>query len=101
MTMSAIAPILLFSLPQTRGKPWAITWGAVLSVAGFILHRADVGGISHMAVTGEAYVPALSELAISLGVVSLMAVIFLFFVEHLQVWEDQTRGRGPLHQAGF
>jgi len=89
ITMSTIAPILLFSLPQTRGRPWAIGWGAVLTVAGFILHRADVGGISHIAVTGEAYVPALSEVAISLGVVSLMGVIFLFFVEHLQVWEEK------------
>jgi hypothetical protein len=87
--MSTVAPVLLFSLPQTRGRRWAVSWGAVLTVAGFILHRANVGGISHMAVTGEAYVPALSEVAISLGVVSLMGLIFLFFVEHLNVWEEK------------
>jgi Ni/Fe-hydrogenase subunit HybB-like protein len=101
ITMSAVAPILLFSLPHSRGRPWAISWGAVLIVAGFILHRADVGGISHMAVTGEAYVPALSELAISLGVVSLMAVIFLFFVEHLHVWEEKPAAGGTFTKPAF
>ncbi len=91
LAMSAIVPILLFSLPRLHGKHWAITWGVFLTVAGFILHRADVGGISHIAVTGEAYVPALSELSISLGVVSILGLIFLFFVEHLQVWEEKPQ----------
>jgi Ni/Fe-hydrogenase subunit HybB-like protein len=87
--MSAIVPILLFTWPGVRGRGWAIGWGAGLSVAGFILHRADVGGISHVAITGQRYVPALSELAISLGVVATMALIFLFFVERLHVWEER------------
>jgi len=89
LSLSAIAPGLLFSLPGTRGRSWAISWGAFMVVAGFILHRADVGGISHMAVTGEIYVPALSELAISVGIVAGMGLIFLFFVENLRVWETQ------------
>lgn len=89
LLMSAIAPALLFSLPRTRGTPWAISWGVFLTVAGFILHRADVGGISHIAVTGETYIPALSELSVSLGVVSGLGLVFLFFVEHLQVWKEK------------
>ncbi len=93
IVMSAAAPILLFSLPRTRGTRWAITWGAFLTVAGFILHRADVGGISHVAVTGEAYLPALSELAVSLGVVSGLGLVFLFFVENLQVWHEKPETR--------
>jgi len=101
IAMSAVAPILLFSLPQTRGGPWAIGWGAVLTVAGFILHRANVGGISHIAVTGETYVPALSEVAVSLGVVSLMGVIFLFFVERLQVWEEKPATGDHFTQTAY
>ncbi len=88
IAMSAVIPILLFTLPGTRNQNWAVGWGALLVVSGFVLHRADVGGISHIAVTGEAYVPALTELATSLGIVAGLALVFLFFVEKLQVWEE-------------
>ena len=88
VSMAAILPILLFSLPTFAGKRWAIGSGAFLSCAGFILHRADVGGISHIFVTGEKYVPALSELLISVGIVSGLGLIFLFFIEKLNVWEE-------------
>jgi len=88
LAMSAVIPILLFTLPRCRGQQWAVGWGALLVVAGFILHRADVGGISHLAVTGEAYVPALTELVVSLGIVAGLALVFLLFVEKLRIWEE-------------
>jgi len=88
LAMSVVIPVLLLTLPRTRGQHWAIGWSALLVVAGFVLHRADVGGISHMAVTGEAYVPALTEIVTSLGIVAGLALIFLFFVEKLQIWEE-------------
>ena len=94
--MSTIAPILLFSLPRLRGEHWAMGWGALLTVAGFILHRANVGGISHIAITGDAYVPALSEVIVSMGVVSGLGLVFLFFVEHLNVWEERPETADPL-----
>lgn len=87
--MSAGVPILLFTHPRTRGTSWAVGWGALLTVSGFIFHRANVGGISHIAVTGEAYVPALSELVISVGIVSGLGLVFLFFVENLKVWHEK------------
>jgi Ni/Fe-hydrogenase subunit HybB-like protein len=89
MLLSAIMPAVLFRLPERDGGHWAIRWGAVLSVAGFVLHRANVGGISHIVITGEAYVPALTELFISLGIVAGLGLIFLFFVENLKVWEER------------
>ncbi len=88
ITMAAVLPILLFALPTFAGKRWAIGSGAFLVVAGFILNRADVGGISHVAITGQKYLPALSELAISLGIVAGLGLIFLFFIENLNVWEE-------------
>jgi hypothetical protein len=50
-----------------------------------------VGGISHIAVTGQLYVPAPTEVAVSLGIVSGLGLIFLFFVENLKVWEEPPR----------
>jgi Ni/Fe-hydrogenase subunit HybB-like protein len=89
MLLSAIVPAVLFRLPERHGDRWAVRWGAFLTVAGFVLHRANVGGISHIAITGEAYLPAVTELFISLGIVAGLSLIFLFFVERLNVWEER------------
>ena len=88
MTLSTIAPVALF-LQSGRGNGrWATAWGAFLMLSGFVLHRADVGGISHIAITGQVYVPAPTEVAVSLGIISGLGLIFLFFVENLKVWEE-------------
>jgi Ni/Fe-hydrogenase subunit HybB-like protein len=88
IAMSALIPILLFTLPPARGQSWAVATGAIFGVAGFILHRADVGGIAHIPITGQPYLPALTEIVISLGLVAAMTLIFLFFVERFPVWEE-------------
>jgi Ni/Fe-hydrogenase subunit HybB-like protein len=86
--LSALVPMALFSLPGLRGRPAAITFGAASGVVGFVLHRVDVGGLSHVSFTGQGYLPALTEVVVSVGLVSAMALIFLFFVERFPVWED-------------
>jgi len=88
MLLSTILPVALFLRSRAGDGRWAIAWGSFLMLAGFVLHRADVGGISHIAVTGQVYVPALTEVAVSLGIVSGLGLIFLFFVENLKVWEE-------------
>jgi Ni/Fe-hydrogenase subunit HybB-like protein len=88
MLLSTIAPAALFLRSRTGDGRWAIAWGSFLMLAGFVLNRADVGGISHIAITGQVYIPAPTEVAVSLGVVSGLGLIFLFFVENLKVWED-------------
>ncbi|MGD8897969.1 MAG: Ni/Fe-hydrogenase cytochrome b subunit, partial [Acidobacteriota bacterium] len=80
MGMSTLAPVALFLRARKSDGHWAIAWGSFLMTAGFVLHRADVGGISHIAVTGQVYVPAPTEVAVSLGIVSGLGLIFLFFV---------------------
>jgi Ni/Fe-hydrogenase subunit HybB-like protein len=89
LLMSAVIPLLLFTLPSMRKRPGLLATGALLSVGGFILHRADVGGIAHIPVTGQSYLPSLNEVIVSLGVVSTLALIFLFLLERFPVWEEQ------------
>jgi Ni/Fe-hydrogenase subunit HybB-like protein len=88
IAMSVVIPLFLFNLPSLSEKTWPLVVGAFSGVGGFVLHRADVGGIVHMATTGETYVPALTEILVSVGLVSAMALIFLFFVERFPVWEE-------------
>jgi Ni/Fe-hydrogenase subunit HybB-like protein len=89
--ISAVIPILLFTVRSARGQTWAITTGSIAGVAGIILHRANVGGIAHIPATGEAYLPAITEILVSVGLVAGMALVFLFFVERLPVWEEAPK----------
>ncbi len=97
--LSVVAPILLFNLPSLRGNRKALGTGAFLVVVGFVINRATVAGIAHIARTGVGYFPSLTEILVSLGIVALMALVFLFFVEHLRVWEDPPEYSGHFHPA--
>lgn len=97
--VGVVVPVTLFNLPSLRGSRRAIGTGASLVVVGFILHRATVAGISHIARTGQGYIPSLAEIFTSLGIVSLMALLFLFFVEHLHVWEQPPTPAGHFRPA--
>jgi Ni/Fe-hydrogenase subunit HybB-like protein len=88
LAASAVVPLLLFTMAGQRGGRWAVAAGAGLGVCGFVLHRATVGGISHIPVTGVSYAPAITELTVSVGLVAGMALLFLLAVERLPVWED-------------
>ncbi len=89
--ISALIPIVLFTNKYTRGRLGWISLGAVFGVAGFVLNRLNVGGIA-MAGTAEGfYFPAWTEFAISGGVVSAAALVFLYAIEHFNVWEYPPR----------
>jgi Ni/Fe-hydrogenase subunit HybB-like protein len=85
----AIVPLVLFSLPKIRHSregQWTI---ASLGVFGVVFNRLDTGGLAHLRPAGGFYVPSWSEVAISIGIVSAAALLFLFIVEHFRVWEER------------
>jgi Ni/Fe-hydrogenase subunit HybB-like protein len=87
ITLMAIAPAVLLSLPEvrrTRAGQWT---AAALGVTGVVLNRIDVGGLVHLRRGNSFYLPAWTEFAISAGVVSAAALTFLFMVERFRVWE--------------
>lgn len=91
MALSAVVPIILFSVPRSRSSLPGIGFGAAFVVLGVVLNRLSVGGIATLTATGSRYVPSLMELTISAGVVSGAALAFLFFVEHFKVYGEEIR----------
>jgi hypothetical protein len=88
LLISTVIPILIFTLPSLRERQGLVGAGAMLAVVGFVMHRVDVGGLAQLPLTGDAYLPALCELTVSLGIVAGMALVFFFLVERLPVWEE-------------
>jgi len=88
--ISTIIPMILFSLNSIRKHKTGLLISAVMVVAGFILHRIDVGIVSSFQAAGEFYFPSLIEILTSLGLVSIAVLVFLFFVENFSVYQTES-----------
>ncbi len=89
ISVMAIVPVILFSVPRvrrTRGGQWA---AASLGVFGVVLNRIDVGGLAHLTRGNPIYLPAWTEVAVSAGVLAAAVLAFLFMVERFRVWEQR------------
>ncbi len=90
--ISAVIPLVLFSIPRVRSSTAGQWVGSSLVVAGMVLYRLDVGGLAMLGATGDTYVPSWMEVVVSMGVVSGAGLVFLFAIERLHIWE-----RRPTH----
>ena len=83
----AVVPLILFSIPRTRGTRGGQWAAAGVGIFGIVLNRIDVGGLIHVGSRSELYLPSWTEVVISSGVVSAAALAFLFMMERFRVWE--------------
>lgn len=89
LTVMAVLPIVLLSIPPVRRSRAGQWTAAGLGVFGVVLNRVDVGGLVHTG-RGEAfYIPAWTEFAVSAGVVAGAVLAFLFCVERFAIWHER------------
>jgi Ni/Fe-hydrogenase subunit HybB-like protein len=91
ITIGVIAPIALLSIKWVRSSvkwQWAVS---SMVIFGIVWHRMNVGGFTHLDLGVAQYIPAWTEVAMSLGVVSFFGLIFLFAVEHFNIWEQRPK----------
>ncbi len=89
--MSAVIPIIIFAIPKTRNSVAGQWIGSFLIVAGMVFNRINVGGLAMNADGGLAYIPSWMELTVSLGVVSVAGLAFLFAIEHFHIWDHRPK----------
>ncbi|MCX5909107.1 MAG: polysulfide reductase NrfD, partial [Deltaproteobacteria bacterium] len=87
LSLSAILPAALLSFPRVRSTSAGIGASAAMVVLGLILNRINLAIISMIPTTGSSYFPSGMEIALTLGIVSAVALVFFFFVEHFGVYE--------------
>lgn len=85
--ISAVIPLFIFSIPKLRKKNKAQWIASVMVVFGMVFNRINVGGLTMLSATGDSYTPSWMEITISLGVVSAAALVFLFVIEHFNIWD--------------
>ena len=83
LILGVIVPIILFSLPATRTNRYRMFWTAILVVFGLIFNRIN---ISLIGFDGAPYWPTWQELFISIGMVSIGALVFVLASRYLAVF---------------
>jgi Ni/Fe-hydrogenase subunit HybB-like protein len=80
ITIGAIIPILLFSMPSVRQSRRGVFWSAVLVILGLVLNRFNVSMLALAMRPGFTYFPHWMEVAISVALVAdAMLVIWLAY----------------------
>ncbi len=90
IAFSAVVPIVLFLIPAVRRSIAGVGIASAMVVFGIMGHRLDVSIVAFARPEGMSYFPSWEEVAVSVGIVAGAMLIFLFFVEHLNVFDDVT-----------
>lgn len=89
--ISTIIPAIMFAVPRSRNNNTVQWTGSFMVVFGMMLNRIDVGGVVMLGVTGDSYTPLLTEILVSLGIISIASLVFLFAIENFNIWELQPK----------
>jgi Ni/Fe-hydrogenase subunit HybB-like protein len=93
--ISALLPAGLLSIRSARTDPTLLKTCALLTVVGMLLYRLSVSVIAVYRPAGATYFPSWIELAVSAGIVSAAVLAFLFLVENLAVFGEESQPARP------
>lgn len=91
MAVLAVVPAALMSFGRVRANLWGTGTAAVLTICGLILNRLSTSIIVQTRPPGLTYFPSWIEFAVSFGIISAAALVFMFCVEHLRVMEGKPQ----------
>ena len=95
LAVCAVIPAVLLAVPRVRGSVGGLAVCSIMTVAGMIMTRINICIVAVARPAEAPYFPRWTELAVSLGIVSLAILVFMFFVERLRVYEHPTREVEP------
>jgi len=100
MALSAVIPAALMLYKPVRSSMTGVGVAASMVVGGMIWHRLNVSIVAFARPEGVGYFPSWEEFAVSFGLVAAGILVFLFFVENLNVFDD-VKGHPPEEPPGY
>jgi Ni/Fe-hydrogenase subunit HybB-like protein len=97
---SAVIPAALMLFKPIRRSLVGVGTAASMVVIGMVWHRIDVSIVAFARPEGMGYFPSWEEFAVSLGIVAGGVLVFLFFAENLNVFDD-VRGHPAEEPQAF
>jgi Ni/Fe-hydrogenase subunit HybB-like protein len=92
LAFSAVIPAALLSIRRVRHSRAGLATCSTMVVLGIIWHRFNVCIIAFARPEDMGYWPTWIELAVSVGIVSGAALVFIFFNENLRIVEHHQPG---------
>lgn len=99
VSISAIIPVILLSKPKIRKS---LRWQWIISsmvIVGIVWQRMNIGGFTHADRGTPFYIPAWTEVVMSVGIVSAFGLVFLFAIEHFNIWDNKPEDPESLPDA--
>jgi len=84
--LSAVIPVIFLFIPRFRESRTAMFWISTTAIVGVSLNRVNVAGLATLDLTNTSYFPIWPEWAVTIGILSGAGLIFLFCVEHFNVF---------------
>ncbi len=89
LSFSAIIPAAILAVPKNRKRGSMIFLAAVMVVLGMVMYRLDIALITMKKWPGMSYFPSMIEIMVSVGIVSGLGLVFMYFVENLEVFPER------------
>lgn len=99
--VAAILPATLLLFRRVRSSITGMAICSSLTILGMIGYRLNMSIVAFARPEGWGYFPSWAEIAVSVGIVSTCILVFLFFVEHLKVYDEpfHVEPGKPSHDA--
>ncbi|MBT4640828.1 MAG: polysulfide reductase NrfD [Deltaproteobacteria bacterium] len=88
ISLQAIIPIVVFVTPVLRNSKWGLLAGTLSAAAGIIMHRLNTGIVGYFRTAETIYIPNISELLLSFGILAGAGLLFLLLVERFYVFDE-------------
>ena len=99
--LASVIPLLFLFRLKYRESKTAMFWIGICATAGICLNRVNVSGLATLSLTGSDYLPSWTEWAMTLGILSGAALVYLFCVEYFGLFEGIGRkGRLMNYEPG-
>lgn len=96
-----LTPTFLLFWSRVRRSPVALYLSAVMVVLGMIVNRLNVSITGMERGSGVSYIPAWTEVAVTLGIIAAGFAIFRLAVQHLPIFREEEKAEpasAPVYQ---
>jgi len=88
LLLGALVPIAVIAVPRARRSALGLLLASASAVLGLVLIRLNVGITGFLRTADATYFPTLAEFSLSMGILAMAALVFLYRIEHFRVFED-------------
>jgi len=89
--LSAIIPAAILLRKSYRQSQTVMFWISLCAIIGVSLNRVNVAGLATLSMTKSFYFPAWTEWAMTIGILSMAGIFYLFCVEHFGLFNGLSK----------